>query len=84
MTAQWNQILKGLKYMNELDIKSIIIETERLILRPFKPEDLDDLYEYAKNPNRSERRVEAAREHRGKQSNTRPLYQRKRGVGYYG
>lgn len=27
------------------------IETDRLILRPFKYTDCDDLYEYAKNPN---------------------------------
>lgn len=27
------------------------IETERLILRPFKESDLDDFFEYAKNPN---------------------------------
>lgn len=27
------------------------IETERLILRGWQLEDLDDLYEYAKNPN---------------------------------
>ncbi len=30
-------------------IKSL--ETERLVLRPWRPEDLDDFYEYAKNPN---------------------------------
>lgn len=35
----------------ELDTKTITIETERLILRPFRQEDLDDLYEYAQNPN---------------------------------
>lgn len=28
-----------------------IIETERLILRPFMESDLDDFYQYAKNPN---------------------------------
>ncbi|MDF2984557.1 MAG: hypothetical protein K0R50_67 [Eubacterium sp.] len=28
-----------------------ILETDRLILRPWKPEDLNDFYEYAKNPN---------------------------------
>ncbi len=27
------------------------IETDRLILRPWEDEDVDDLYEYAKNPN---------------------------------
>lgn len=27
------------------------LETERLILRPFSPRDLDDFYEYARNPN---------------------------------
>ena len=27
------------------------IETERLILRKWQLEDLDDFYEYAKNPN---------------------------------
>lgn len=27
------------------------IETERLVLRPFTEDDLDDLYEYARNPN---------------------------------
>ena len=35
----------------EIDIKTITIETERLVLRPFRPEDVDDHYEYAKNPN---------------------------------
>jgi ribosomal-protein-alanine N-acetyltransferase len=35
----------------EIDIKKITIETERLILRPFRQEDVDDLFEYAKNPN---------------------------------
>jgi ribosomal-protein-alanine N-acetyltransferase len=29
----------------------VTLETERLALRPWRPEDLDDLYEYAKNPN---------------------------------
>ncbi|WP_139905055.1 GNAT family N-acetyltransferase [Clostridium thermarum] len=28
-----------------------ILETERMILRPWKIEDLEDFYEYAKNPN---------------------------------
>ncbi|MGI6086124.1 MAG: GNAT family N-acetyltransferase [Acetivibrionales bacterium] len=28
-----------------------VLESERLILRPFKEDDLDDFYEYAKNPN---------------------------------
>lgn len=30
--------------------KSMILETERLILRPWKEEDAESLYEYAKNP----------------------------------
>ncbi|MFA6778347.1 MAG: GNAT family N-acetyltransferase [Paludibacteraceae bacterium] len=29
---------------------SAIIETNRMILRPFQAEDIDDLYNYAKNP----------------------------------
>ena len=29
------------------ELKGLTIETERLILRPFKPSDLEDLYEYA-------------------------------------
>lgn len=32
----------------EFDIKNTQIETERLILRPWKESDLDDFYEYAK------------------------------------
>lgn len=28
-----------------------VLETERLILRPWKMEDVDDFFEYAKNPN---------------------------------
>lgn len=28
-----------------------LLETERLILRDWQPDDLDDLYEYSKNPN---------------------------------
>lgn len=28
-----------------------VLETERLVLRPFESSDLDDFYEYAKNPN---------------------------------
>ena len=31
-----------------IDISSVILETKRLILRPFKEEDLNDFYEYAK------------------------------------
>ena len=33
-----------------VDITNVILETERLILRPWKLDDLDDLFEYAKNP----------------------------------
>ncbi|MDP4147565.1 MAG: hypothetical protein Q8936_24380 [Bacillota bacterium] len=34
--------------MNVLvDISNVIIETKRLIIRPWKSEDLDDFYEYA-------------------------------------
>lgn len=33
-----------------IDISQVILETERLILRPFQETDLDDLYEYAKDP----------------------------------
>lgn len=32
----------------EFKLNNKVLETERLILRPFKLEDLDDLYEYAK------------------------------------
>lgn len=31
-----------------IDISNIMIKTERLLLRPFKEEDLEDFYEYAK------------------------------------
>ncbi|NMD37672.1 MAG: GNAT family N-acetyltransferase [Christensenellaceae bacterium] len=31
-----------------VDISNVKLETERLILRPFEPDDADDLYEYAK------------------------------------
>ena len=30
-----------------VDISNVILETERLILRPWKLEDLEDFYEYA-------------------------------------
>lgn len=32
----------------EIDIRGIILKNERLILRPWRQEDLDDFYEYAK------------------------------------
>lgn len=32
----------------KIDISNVILKTDRLILRPFKLEDLDDLYEYAR------------------------------------
>ena len=31
----------------KVDITNIILKTERLVLRPWKNEDLDDFYEYA-------------------------------------
>ena len=31
--------------------------TERLVLRPFRNEDLEDFYEYARNPNVAQMRV---------------------------
>ena len=34
----------------KVDLTAIKIETERLILRPFEPTDLDDLFDYAKVP----------------------------------
>lgn len=34
----------------EIDVSKIILKTERLVLRPFKFSDLDDLYEYARVP----------------------------------
>lgn len=34
----------------KVDVTNIKIETERLILRPFEPTDLDDLFEYASVP----------------------------------
>ena len=33
-----------------IDLTNVILETERLILRPWKLDDLDDFFEYAKNP----------------------------------
>lgn len=30
-----------------IDISNVVLRTERLILRPWQPDDLDDLYEYA-------------------------------------
>ena len=34
----------------QFDVTNIVIETERLILRPFKLIDVDDLYAYASVP----------------------------------
>ena len=34
----------------EIDVSKLILRTERLVLRPFKFSDLNDLYEYAKVP----------------------------------
>lgn len=31
-----------------IDLSNVILDTERLILRPFKLDDLDDFYNYAK------------------------------------
>ena len=31
-----------------IDITGIVLRTERLILRPWKQEDLDDFFEYAR------------------------------------
>ena len=31
-----------------IDISNTVLKTERLILRPWRQEDLDDFYEYAK------------------------------------
>ena len=33
-----------------IDLTNVVLETERLILRPWKLDDLDDFFEYAKNP----------------------------------
>ena len=33
-----------------IDISNVVLKTERLILRPWKLSDLDDLFEYASNP----------------------------------
>lgn len=33
-----------------IDVSKIRLETERLVLRPFSGDDLDDLYEYASIP----------------------------------
>ena len=33
-----------------IDISNVVLETERLILRPWTLHDLDDFFEYAKNP----------------------------------
>jgi len=32
----------------EIDVSNVVLKTERLIIRPWKEEDLEDLYEYAK------------------------------------
>ena len=32
----------------KIDISNVVLKTERLVLRPWKKEDLDDFYEYAK------------------------------------
>ena len=32
----------------KVDVTNIMLETDRLILRPWKKEDLEDFYEYAK------------------------------------
>ena len=32
---------------SEIDISNTILKTKRLILRPWRNEDLDDFYEYA-------------------------------------
>ena len=32
----------------QIDISGIVLHTERLILRPWRQEDLEDFYEYAK------------------------------------
>lgn len=34
--------------LEDININGVALETERLILRPFKSDDLNDLYEYAK------------------------------------
>ncbi len=34
--------------MGKIDISNIILQTSRLILRPFCNDDLDDFYEYAR------------------------------------
>lgn len=33
----------------EIDLSNVVLKTERLVLRPWKEEDADDLYEYAKD-----------------------------------
>ena len=38
-----------------VDLTGVRIQTERLVLRPFKEEDLEDFYEYAKVPGVGER-----------------------------
>ena len=32
----------------KIDISNVVLKTERLVLRPWGKEDLDDFYEYAK------------------------------------
>ena len=32
----------------KIDISNVVLKTERLVLRPWEKEDLDDFYEYAK------------------------------------
>ena len=34
----------------EIDISNVVLHTERLTLRPWQPDDLDDLFEYASVP----------------------------------
>jgi putative acetyltransferase len=37
--------------LSEMEVRMITLETERCILRPFEAIDLEDFFEYAKNPN---------------------------------
>ncbi len=61
-----------------IDISDTILKTERLVLRPWRQSDLDDLYAYASVDGAG--RMEAARGQRGIPRRPGPLYRRQEDV----